>query len=172
MTWKLHASYPQPAELLDKFFPTKSWFINGLSSSEAFEGRRTRRVWSHPAQCGVRQRRAPCAPSARGLPQLHWDSRLEIPTAASSTDTAASPTLAKGGQMDPGSSGLNGKPGTGRVCAALFAVPFVPNVCWNLLLISICYSQVFSFPLLFLGLPTCVTLRGSSSWCSQCDTKK
>lgn len=68
MTWKLHASYPQPAELLDKFFPTKSWFINGLSSSEAFEGKRTRRVWSHPAQCGVWQHRVLCAPFPKGCP--------------------------------------------------------------------------------------------------------
>lgn len=85
---------------------------------------------------------------ARGLPQLHWDSKVEIPTAASSTDTAAGPTLGKGGQMDPGSL-MESQAQAGFAQAALSAIPFVPNVCWNLLLISICYSQVFSFPLLF-----------------------
>lgn len=85
----------------------------------------------------------PPVPPARGLPRLQLDPKVEIPTPASSTDTAASPTLGKRGQMDPGSSQLNGKPGTARVCAALFVIPFVPNVCWNLLFISILYSEIF-----------------------------
>lgn len=87
----------------------------------------------------------PPVPPARGLPRLQLDPKVEIPTPASSTDTAASPTLGKRGQMDPGSSQLNGKPGTGRVCTALFVIPFVPNVCWNLLFVSILYSQIFDF---------------------------
>lgn len=87
----------------------------------------------------------PPVPPARRLPWLHRDPKVEIPAPASSTDPAASPTLGKRGQMDPGSSWLNGKPGIARVCTALFVICCVPKVCWNLLFISILYSQIFHF---------------------------
>lgn len=91
-------------------------------------------------------------------------------TGASSTDTAASPSLARGGQMDPGSSWLNGEPGTGRVCSVLFVIPCC-LMCAGTFDSSASATHRFFISSPFLGLPTCVALRGSSLWCSQRATK-
>lgn len=100
-------------------------------------------VWGAAAQPPV-----PPAPAPGGLQGGNA-------TGASSTDTAASPSLGRGGQMDPGSSWLNGEPGTGRVCSVLFVIPCC-LMCAGTFDSSASATHRFFISSPFLGLPTCV----------------